>query len=40
MRTPTTTTASRMKTYDRIVTGLMLACAAGFVFGALSLTWS
>lgn len=24
-----------IKTYDRIATGLMLVCAAGFVFGAL-----
>jgi len=26
---------SPIKTYDRIATGLMLVCAAGFVFGAL-----
>jgi hypothetical protein len=29
------TTRNQFRAYDRIVTGLMLICAAGFVFGAL-----
>jgi hypothetical protein len=28
-------TAKPFKNHDRIITGLMLACAAGFVVGAL-----
>jgi hypothetical protein len=32
--------ATPFKNHDRIIRGLILACAAGFVVGALTLIWS